>query len=543
MDIYSAIIALLAGTGTLLIGFKVLSENIEKLATSKLKGLFNKTSKNKFVGVGIGAGTTAIIQSSAATTIMVVGFVNAGVMTLYQATAIIMGANIGTTITAQIVSLKAIDVSQIAMCFTLIGILMSMFCKRDKVKTLGLALGGLGLVFLGLEFMSNAMTDFKNNPGIVDVLEHLSNPFLLLLLGIGITALIQSSSAITSILVSMVGAGIVIGGGGNSILYVILGSNIGTCVTALLSSIGANTNAKRASLIHLLFNVFGSSIFFVLLLCWKDFMNDTFVRLFSQPEVQVAMFHTFFNVTCTLIFIPFIGVFVKVASVLIKDKDTESTRITYIDERILNSPSIAITQITKEISYMSKVAIESLELAMDKFIKKDDSNSQAIFDKINQVDIINKRVIDYLVKISANTLALNDEKKVSSLHHVLGDVIRISEVADNTIKYTSSVIKENLDFSEPVMHSIDDMFFKIKELYEFSMNAFENNDKKLLKNVDSKEDEIDALKKKLINDHIRRLNDGECKPQNSGVFINLVCNLERVADHITYIAHSIEGGI
>ena len=291
---FANIALLLAGMGAFMIGFKILSENVEKISNKGIKSLFNKSTKNKAVGVGVGAVTTALVQSSAATTVMVIGFVNAGVMTLYQACSVIIGANIGTTITAQIVALSSFDFGMYAMLLTFVGIFVNMLSKKEKVKIIGYILAGLGLLFLGLKCMSGALTTITNESDKVqNLLSSISNPLLLLFIGIVFTALAQSSAAITTIIISMVSAGIMIGNGGNSILFVILGTNIGTCVTALVSSIGANTNAKRASLIHLMFNVFGSLIFMVVLLIWKDFMNVTFAKWFSLPGTQVAMFHTF----------------------------------------------------------------------------------------------------------------------------------------------------------------------------------------------------------------------------------------------------------
>ena len=268
---FDVLVPFVAGLGTFLIGCKLLSDNIEMLANNKIKSLFNKSSKSKIVGVGIGAATTAIVQSSSATTVLVVGLVNAGVMSLFQATTVIMGANIGTTVTAFLVSLP---ISEIAMLFALIGIFMSMLSKKDTIKTLGIALAGLGLIFIGLESMGNAMEGIKNSDIIKDILASISNPFLLLIIGVIATAVIQSSSAMTAILISMVGSGIVIGNGGNSILFVILGTNIGTCVTALLSSIGATPNGRRASLIHFMFNFLGAIVFVIVLLVWKNLLSN-----------------------------------------------------------------------------------------------------------------------------------------------------------------------------------------------------------------------------------------------------------------------------
>lgn len=537
--LFDAIIALIGGLGAFLIGFKILSENIEKLTNTGLRKLFDKTNKNKIVGVGIGALVTAVIQSSSATTVMVVGFVNAGILSLYQATTMIMGANIGTTITAQIASLESIDITAYAVALAGIGIFMDMLCKKEKIKTIGLALAGLGLVFVGLKSMSSAMSGFRESDAVYSALQVITNPFLLLLIGAGFTALVQSSSAVTAIVITMVAQGLVIGNGGNCVLYVILGTNIGTCVTALISSVGANTNARRASLIHLMFNLFGSIIFMIVLLIWKDFMSNTLEVWFKLPATQIAMFHTFFNVICTLIFLPFVNVFVKLSEFIIKDKKNDYTSNTFMDERILKTPSIALNQMMKETARLGEIAFEAFTLAIDGFVEKSLKNEQTIYQRLDELDILNKSIIGYLVKLSSLVDTEKEEKIISNLHHSLGDFLRQAEIADNIIKYTKIEIKEGLDFSDKVYAAINIMKEKLTVLFDKTKNIFLTFDYSELNTIDAIEDEIDNMRTNLINDHIKRLEEGKCKPQNSNVYINLISNLERAGDHLTYIAHSI----
>ena len=327
--VWIPILLLLGGLGALFIGMSMLQSATEKLATGGLKKLFEKTASSKLAGVGIGTLSTMIMQSSGATTVMVVGFVNAGVMTLAQAATYIMGANIGTTITAQIVALGGLSSSSFPLtetiiALTLAGTLIKMAFKKKhpKIALAGDLLAGLGLLFLGLETMtSNLEILFLSNESFKSFLTSLTNPFLLLFLGIILTVLSQSSSAVTSIVLAMAMAGAVIGGSGNGVLYLILGSNIGSCSTALLSSIGATANGKRTAMIHLLFNVLGSLIFFVVLLCWPSAMELTLAKLFpDNPSLQIAMFHTFFNLLCTILFLPFVNVFVKLSKFMVKDK-------------------------------------------------------------------------------------------------------------------------------------------------------------------------------------------------------------------------------
>lgn len=537
MNYVYAFISLLSGLGAFLLGFKILSESVEKLANNRLRKLFSKKSNNRFIQVGIGALVTAIIQSSSASTVMIVGLVNSNMISLFQATALIMGANIGTTITAQIVALESFDFINFAMICAFIGVFMNMLAKKDKTKTAGLALAGLGLVFLALKFMSTSMSIFKESQTFVDLLSSISNPFLLLLIGIFFTALLQSSSAVTTMLISMVGSGIVIGAGGNSILYVILGSNIGTCITALFSSLGASTNAKRASVIHLLFNVFATTLFMIVLLCFPRFNEFTFAKWFSHESTQIAMFHTFFNVASTLIFIGFINVFVKLSMFFVKDKK-QTINDSLIDDRFLRTPSIAISQTVKETIRLGTLSMESLNLAIDSFVGKDLSQEETIKEKIKEIDLINEHILSYLIKISSKDLSEADDQLISSLHHMLNDFYREAEISDNLLKYTKSSLSLELTFSEDVYKSLNQFKEMLNQQFENVKRVIETNDEKLLLDINALEEEIDNLRSKLISEHIARLEEGICKPSSSGVFINLVSNLERAGDHLNYIANS-----
>ena len=540
MEYFYLICELLAGLGVFLVGCKLLSDNMEKLATKKIKSLFLKTSDKKLVGVGIGCATTALVQSSGLTTVMVIGLVNAGIMTLFQAATIIIGANIGTTITAHIASLQTFKFIEIAIGLTGIGALINVFTSKEKLKTVGNIFSGLGLIFVGLILMQQSMTFLKSEPLVVELLESIKNPFLLFLIGIIFTALIQSSSAITSIIISMAAAGIVIGGGGNAVLFIILGSNIGSCATSLLSSIGASTNAKRSSIIHLLFNTFGAVIFFVLLFVWKDFMDVTFAKLFIQPATQIAMFHTFFNVVCACIFLPFTKVLVKLSEIIVKDKKHEPVKIINMDERMLQYPSVAIGQLTKEMSRMGFEAMNILNLSIEDFLTRSEANTPLVKSTNEKLDLMNKEIIYYLVNITGGQVTLHEEKIISSFHHNLNDIMRIGEIADNITKYTNGVIRDSLEFSEAVKLEIGRMNQLIIELHKLTDETFNTRKTNLMDQINAIEEQVDDMRSKLVNDHLERLKYGRCQPQSSGVFINLVNNLERAADHLTYIAESIE---
>lgn len=543
MEYVYGVMGLLGGLGVLLFGFKVLSDAIEKLANDRLRSWFSKTSgTGKLAGVGIGLVTTTIIQSSSATTVMTVGFVNAGVMSLTMATAVIMGANIGTTITAQIAALSAFEFSSFVLPFAFIGIFMAMLSKKDKVQTVGYILGGLGLVFVGLDIMGSSMDIFATSDTFKDLLLTIDNPFLLLLIGTAFTALIQSSSAVTTIIITMVGAGLMIGSGGNSVYFLVLGSNIGTCVTALLSAIGANTNAKRAALIHLMFNVFGTILFTIMMLCWPTFSQITFEAWFpGNPQTQIAMFHTFFNTVCVILFFPFINVFVKIATFLIRDKkEKEEQSETFLDDRFLTTPSIALLQAKKEVTRLATLAIDTLRESVNAFINKDKSADTVIKEKIVNVNTISRRVTKFLIKLSASEVSYRDEKTISALHESLGDILRIADLADNMTKYTAHYVDDHLEFTDTVIGEVKAMDEKLGQLFDESMAAFNDDNITAVVKAEELENEIDSLKKHTIDGHIRRLNEGKCQPQASSVFINLVGNIERAADHVLNLAHAFD---
>lgn len=567
-DIAAAIFELLAGLGAFLIGVKMLSDNMEKLATGKMRTLFHRASgktelpeaatrKEKaraklkewsanLAGVGIGTATTAVIQSSSLTTVMVVGLVNAGVMTLTQATTITMGANIGTTITAQIAALSAFDFAVFAMGLTGIGILVAYATKKEKVQTVCYALAGLGLVFVGLDVMDASMDFFQESQVIVDLFASITNPFLLFFLGIAITAIIQSSSALTVILIAMAESGILIGGGGNAVLYVVLGTNIGTCVTALLSSIGTNINAKRAAVIHLLFNVIGSIIFFIIMVCWPEMNANTFEAWFpDNPGTQIAMFHTFFNVISTILFLPFTNGLVKLSEILVRprkkaDESGENGVPSRLDKRLLPTPALAVDGATEEAAAALAKAVDSLKTAVDGFVTQDTAKTEAVVKANEEVDECLGRIDSYLVQVSAYDSTLDTEKRIAALHSCLGDIHRVGELAQNVTKYTRRTEKDSLYFSPKVKDDINDMYALLEKMSAKAGEILTSGSTDGLAEIDAIENEIDARRKRLIKEHVQRLGSGECRPESSSVFVNLVCNLERVGDHLNYIAHSSE---
>ena len=538
------ILLMLGGLGALFIGMNMLQSSTEKLATKGLRKLFAKTANSKLAGPGIGTLATMIMQSSGATTVMVVGFVNAGAMSLAQATTYIMGANIGTTITAQLVALgglssSAFPLTEILIALTLLGVVLRMICgkKKPRIALAGDLIAGLGLLFLGLETMTgNMQTLFLSNAELKNFLTSLTNPFLLLCIGILLTVLAQSSSAVTSIVLAMAMAGAVIGGNGNGVLYLILGSNIGSTSTALLSSIGSTTNGKRAAVIHLLFNVFGSLIFFIVLLCWQDAMEMTFAKLFpNNPAVQIAMFHTFFNLICSLLFLPFTRFFVFLSSKIVRGKK-EKHKSDILDERFLSTPELALSQAISYYHLTGGEALHNLNDALDAFLAKDKSKQSEIEESEKKVMAMAKELSSFLVAITSAGVSKESSSKISKMQLDIADLLRLSEIADNVAGYTRHEVDDELSFSPIVIEQIKTMKEKLGKMYQATMDSFDSPSSEKLSIVTAYENEIDDLRTAMVSGHLERLEKGICKPQSSNTFLNLVSNLERCGDHLNFIA-------
>lgn len=556
MGIVQHILQFIAGLGALLIGLKIFSETIEKLFSKQLSKLFEKTSKNRFAGVGVGIATSAILHSSSATTVMVVGLANIGVLPLAAASTIIIGANIGTTITAQITALgtiggsNSLSISIVLMVLTFIGILIDMIIKNDKVKVIGYSLAGFGLIFLGLHIMSSSVSGLLSGSAsdvIKNAFSVISNPILLLLIGLLLTAVIQSSTAVTTILISMVAAGLTIGNGGDCVLYIILGTNIGTCATALFSSIGTNINAKRTSLIHLIFNVSGTVIFTLFLVIWNvitktSIMDLTFGKWFSDaPALQISMFHTFFNVVTAVIFIPLSNKLVYLVKKIVPDKKDNNRRIlSFTDVRLLSNPTLALNQVKREIMNLADINMRTLDSILSSFFKREFGKEDKVLKEIEESYEYANEITDYIIKLTSNELNESEAKDASQMHHVIADVLRISEVSDNVVKYCRKFEKENLKFSDGVNDELEVMFSDVKKMFVLTKDAFINRDTSLLNQIDELEEKVDEKRTEVLNGHIERLNAGICDYNNVGVFVNIVANIERIGDHINFIAHSIE---
>lgn len=543
-QVLSNIILLFAGMGIFMVAIHMTSESMEKISSSKLRHMLNKVSGNKLAGIGIGAGVTALIQSSSATTVMVVGMVNAGIMTLIQATYIIMGANIGTTITGVLSALPTLNsgesfpVTDLFMVLSFAGVIISIIAKTDKIKTWGTFLAGLGTIFVALKCMSISMEFMQTDPTFQELIKSVTNPILLLVIGALFTGLVQSSAIVAGIVITMVGQGIQIGAGGNAVLFIILGTNIGTCVTAMLAGIGSSPNGKRASFIHLLFNVIGSIIFTVFLLLYPGFYDRVMVGLFGDNHgLIVAAFHVMFNVISTVIMFPFAKYLVSISKLVFKDKKQKSRFVLqYIDDRILATPSIAVEQLLKETERIAVLTRQSLSLSVESFLKLDSSKSQKVKDIQEEVNFLVEEITRFLIKLSGYDLSGRDERVVSNLHYIISDFERIADLSSNIMRYTSNAESKNLAFSDAIIAEIKDMFEAIDSMYGYTMDDFIKRSNEHKREIDALEDEVDELRSRNLENHYQRMNKGECNPESGGIYVNTVNNLERAADHLKFIS-------
>ncbi len=542
MDIVESVLLMLAGTGVFLIGINMMGSNLESLAGSKMRTLFDKISSNRFTGLLTGAGVTAVIQSSGATTVMVVGFVNAGLMTLTQAAPIIMGANIGTTITAQIVALESLKITAWFAVLAAVGAFMQMLSKKDTIKKLGALLAGLGMVFVGMDVMKNSMSLIAEIDAVTNVFKNTTNPAILILLALALTALVQSSSATSGILIALAGSfGIPL----KSIMYATLGINIGSCVTSVIASIGTNANAKRATAIHLLFNTIGMIVFLPIII-WSP-IDVWFETMFANVETQSAMFHTFFNILMTLVLIPFVKPLVWVATKVVPEKkakdDVEENympeRFKFIDKRILSTPAIAINQTKHEIILMSEIAYKNFKLSLN-CVKNGKLEKQEKFaNREKHLNFLNREISKFLVELSAKEISFKDELMLASFYHVVSDLERVGDYSENIMEYADELQKLKTTFSDAALAQLDEMTEAIHKVFENSIKAFEYQDMELLEVVYKYEDMVDEFKMQLDRDHIKRLNSNQCSASTGAVYLSLVSNLERISDHMQNIAKSI----
>ena len=529
-------ISLLGGLGLFLYGMNLMAEGLQKSAGDKLKKIVEKLTSNTVMGVLVGTVVTAIIQSSSAATVMVVGFVNAGIMSLSQAIGVIMGANIGTTVTAQLVSFKLEAIAPVALG---IGIILYLFSKKEKTKELATILLGFGILFTGMEFMKDAVKPLAEYEGFRRALIYFGeHQFLGIIAGFAITGIIQSSSASMGMLIALASQGLIPLSSALPILY---GDNIGTCVTSLLSSIGASRNAKRAATMHLTFNVIGTLIFVLIL----NYPISALVKWLDPTDAarQIANAHTIFNVVNVLILLPFAKYIVKIVLKImpITEEESEATAATkYLDERIIQTPSIALGNTVKEVSRMGQKANKALEYSMNSLINKSMTDVEKTEKYEEHVNMLQKEILNYLLKLSKSPLNDEERNKVDLLFNTVNDIERVSDHAENISELSRLAIEKDLQFSDTALEEMNNIYSKAKENFNVALKGLEDDDKNIISKVYEIEDEVDALDKLYRKKHIERLNNGKCTIDSGVLFLDLLTNLERISDHSCNIVNNIE---
>ena len=542
MKIYECIISLLAGTGVFIAAMNMMSSNLQKVAGVGMRRLLGKITNNRFAGVGIGAVVTMIIQSSAATTVMAIGFVNAETMNLHQATAIIMGANIGTTITGILASLQSLNLSIYFSFLSFIGVVL-MFFKKDILKNVGGIICGLGMIFIGLDIMSDSCKDDSIKSVLKTGLQKMDFPLALLLLGVVFTALMQSSSAMTGLVIVMVQGGSMEMG---SALFIILGSNIGTCVTALISTIGTSINARRTGIIHLLFNLFGTFIFTIFIWILKKYVISFLELITSKPAMQIAWFHVFFNVITTLILLPMINLLVIVACKIVKEKNAKNGEkpkqikaFKFINKRFLKAPDIAVVQIKKEIKNMANLAKKNLTRSISELLYQNNEFVEEISAREDLIDFLNIETTKFLVKI---TPSINEEtaEDVSKYFHLLNDIERIGDHAKIILDESIEMKNRGLKFSQEAIDEFNKVFEIIEKLFELSIKSFDNNTHKGIEDYSSLLEKFKNLEKEYTQNHFERLRQGKCTMELGSFYTSTFAHFNSITSHLENIIGSFK---
>ncbi len=543
MDLFD-VLSLIGGLAMFLFGMNTLSAALEKLAGGKLEKLLEKMTSNPVKGVLLGAGVTAVIQSSSATTVMLVGFVNSGIMKLRQVIGVIMGANIGTTMTAWLLSLTSLEGDNIFIqllkpsSFTpilaIIGIGLIMFTKSDKKHNIATILLGFAVLMFGMDAMSDAVSGLKEVPAFGELMVKFSNPILGVIAGAVLTAIIQSSSASVGVLQALATSTGKITHA--TALPILLGQNIGTCVTALISSIGANKSAKRVAIVHLLFNVMGTVMFLCLFYLLNAFIDFTFLDM-PLEGTSIPIIHTTFNVLATLLFLPFTKQIEKLACLIIRDDpNAEEGDMPMLDERLLKTPSVAIEQCRSVAIKMAKLTRKTILSSLDVLENYDQKKSLEIVENEHTIDIYEDKIGSYLLKISSKDLSEHDSKVVSKLLHTIGDLERISDHAVNVVEAAEEMYQKKIKFSDAAYEEINVIKNAVAEIMDKAVEAFINSNIPLAKEVEPLEDVIDELRTDLKMRHIERLREGKCTIELGFILTDLLTNLERVSDHCSNIA-------
>lgn len=532
MENYGVFAGLIGGLGLFLFGMKMMGDGLENAAGEKLKGILEKITSNKYIGVVVGAVVTAVIQSSSATTVMVVSFVNAGLMSLMQATGVIMGANIGTTITAQMVSF---NLDGIAPFFIGFGAILLLTVKNKRARDIASIALGFGILFMGMGLMSSSMSPVAESDTFRNLITVIGdNRILGVLAGLGMTAIVQSSSATTGILVALAMTGSI---DMNIALPIIFGCNIGTCVTALLASLGANRTAKKAALIHLMFNIVGVIVF----LPFMDIVINI-VEKMNPGEVtrQVANAHTIFNVTVTILLLPMAKYLVVIANkILPGDELIQKKGAMYLDKNLLETPVIASGQVFKETIRMADIAKENIELAMKSFLEDNEESIKKVYENEEVINILERDITDYLVLLSSYELPEKESRVLSSTFHVINDIERIGDHAKNIVELSTEKINNHLTIEGEAKDEIINMYEKTIQALNLALDCYSSNNSIKAKEIKEIECSINKYEKDLRENNIIRLNERKCTANSSVVFLDLINNLERIGDHSTNIAESI----
>lgn len=532
------LLSLAGGLGLFLFGMDLMSDSIEKVAGARLRRILEIFTTNRFTGMLVGIVFTGIIQSSSACTAMVVSFVNSGLMNLYQAAGVIFGANIGTTITSQLVSF---NLSAVAPVFLLCGVLVMMFSKKEKVKRFAEVIVGFGILFTGLNTMSNGMAEMKNVPEVVDLLKSLDNPFLATVVGTVLTAVIQSSSVTVSIVLLLANQGFLDLG---ICLYIILGCNIGACATALIASLPGKKDAKRAALIHFWFNVIGTLLIYIILFAAKEPIIHLIQAISADNGRFVANAHTIIKIFQVVILFPFSGAIVKLASITVPGEDKkvgyrESYQLKYIGEKVVFNPATAVVEVIKELDRMASLASENLNRAMNALITLDEEDIEEVYEVEKNINFLNHAITNYLVKINQTTLPIEDLKSLGALFHVVNDIERIGDHAENVADAARQRREGNLSISKEAQRELGEMLDMVNTIFQYAIEMFAKSDDRHMNDVILLEDKVDNKERELQQRHVERLARGECTPEAGMIFSDIVSGLERVADHATNIAFAI----
>lgn len=530
------ILSMAGGLGLFLFGIRTMGDGLENAAGAKLKRMLEVLTGNRFLAVLVGFVVTAIIQSSTATTVMVVGFVNAGMMSLAQAVGVIMGANIGTTVTSLLI---ALNFSSVAAASVLVGVILMLASKKTVVKNLGAIFTGFGLLFLGIDMMSDSMAPLRDSAGfmnfIVTVSESPLRPLFGIILGIVMTAVLQSSSASVGVLQTLAMQGLV---PLKFSVFVLFGQNIGTCLTALLSTVGAKKNSKRAAVIHLLFNLIGTGIFILIALLTP--YVEWIEKLSPDPMAQIAISHIVFNIVSTVVMFPFAKALVKLSCLLVPGKDDSESEMhcKFIDDRLLNTPPFAVMQVSKEVARMAKLARDNFETSAHALINRSDKDLDKVMENEEIINYLNHHITSYLVKLNALDITDSDSDYIARVFHAINDIERVGDHAINLAEAAQHNIGEGLKFSDPAREELNQLCGSVVTLLERSMAAFDNqslsdNEAKELSDL---EEHIDDLTLECQDSHIFRLNRKECNTEAGMLYLNTITDFERVGDHAINIA-------